>query len=124
MKKEGDGVYACMVTLGDELFEEFQILLDGGSNKVLHPSTPYAPKGTSVQGPDSGDQSAGLTWLIDGRISGLPTLADTDKLKGTEAMKALGFKEDELPQDAEVGTKYKVRLHVAGKWRSVDWERL
>lgn len=124
MKKEEDGVYAATVTLGDELCEEFQILLDGKYNKVLHPNAPFAAKGTSVQGPDSGEQSAGLTWLIDGRSSGLPTLVDTDKLKGTDAMKALGFKEDEVTKDVEVGTKYKVRLRVAGKWRSVDWEKM
>lgn len=105
MEDEGDGVWGLTVVLGENRWEEFQILLDGDRSRVLHPGAAKAQV-AAVQGPDQ--QAAGLTWLIDG------SEADWD----TEKQDALA---DAVPRQNE---QYRIRLQVVGKWRSVEWHRL
>nr|AQS99225.1 type I polyketide synthase [Gambierdiscus polynesiensis] len=98
-------IYMYVVTLGVNLFEQFQILIDGNTRKVIHPDRPKAPNSTPAFGPDANAQ--GLNWLIEGR----PLL--------TEALTTV------KTEDCGVaGDRYKVQLHVAGRWRAVYWSKL
>lgn len=101
MEPEGSGVWGYTVVLGENRFERFYILLDGNRGRVLHPGMPEASMSTPVCGPEVALQA--LSWRIDDR-----------------AAKAAGAK---VPAAAP-GDRYRVRLRVSGKWRTVDWERL
>jgi len=105
MKEEAAGVFEYTVTLGEHRLEKFLILIDGQSDRVLHPSDPASATDTRAYGPSLAAE--GLGWAIDAR--GLP---------GNEWQSFFG---DGL---GEPGDQYRVRLSVAGKWRSVSWERV
>merc|ERR1719247_3468166 len=46
MRNEGNGVHSFSLTLGENRFEQFQILLDGDRYRTLHPGQPSAPMGS------------------------------------------------------------------------------
>jgi len=124
MEDEGDGFYGCTVTLGENCWEMFQIWLDGNEDMVLHPGYAKAPKATPVKGPDRiGVQD---NWLIDGRaVYGLAahgaegTPAEEGDLGDEGAIVEMDTADRGWP-----GAEYRVRLQVAGRWRSVSWERV
>eukprot|EP00421_Protoceratium_reticulatum_P058632 CAMPEP_0168506624 /NCGR_PEP_ID=MMETSP0228-20121227/77469_1 /TAXON_ID=133427 /ORGANISM="Protoceratium reticulatum, Strain CCCM 535 (=CCMP 1889)" /LENGTH=1030 /DNA_ID=CAMNT_0008523721 /DNA_START=48 /DNA_END=3138 /DNA_ORIENTATION=- len=108
MESEGDGVYGCTVVLGESRWEAFQLCLDSDTKRALHPGQEAAPKGGPVCGPDA--ECEDFVWLLDGRGVHLGP--------GGELVEV--WNEDEgLP-----GSQYRVRLRVAGRWRTVDWVKL
>mmetsp|Transcript_53485 Transcript_53485/g.95171 ORF Transcript_53485/g.95171 Transcript_53485/m.95171 type:complete len:990 (-) Transcript_53485:202-3171(-) len=99
MEVEGEGFFGYTMTLGENRWESFQILLDGDATKILHPSAPKAHKGTLVVGPTA---DSGIAWTIDGRQSA--------ELGGLD--------------EGKIGDKYRIRLKIKGKYRTVDWVKL
>jgi polyketide synthase-associated protein len=114
MESEGKGSYGCTVTLGVNGWESFQVLLDGDADMVLHPGAPRGTKGDRVLGPDNSLRRN--CWTIDGRS----WLAGEDSTALTEAEGA----PSDSPDLGVPGDQYRVRVRVAGKWRTVDWEKL
>mmetsp|Transcript_69036 Transcript_69036/g.202089 ORF Transcript_69036/g.202089 Transcript_69036/m.202089 type:complete len:1148 (-) Transcript_69036:153-3596(-) len=116
MQNEGDGCFGYTVTLGENRWEDFQIILDADKGKCLHPEMPMAHKGAAMKGPDSGVR--GLNWRITGTAGYLaPTPAE-----GTASdlkIVAVG-----AADQGRVGDQYRVHLQVAGKFRSVTWEKV
>merc|ERR1719487_2022319 len=106
MEKDGKDLYSFIVTIGANGFEQFQICLDGDTDKVLTPETPMAGAYTAVQGPVSDEDAKGLHWVV-----GAPAAAD-----GQAALTSGST------GGASPGDKYLVKLRIAGRWRTVDWE--
>nr|AQS99180.1 type I polyketide synthase [Gambierdiscus excentricus] len=145
---EGHGseekIYMYIVTLGVNLFEQFQILIDGNTRKVIHPDRAKAPGSTPAFGPDANAQ--GLNWLIDGRpqlreefVDNPAAKADAGGALDTADSGAMGNTAlwQEKPKEqlrvltsvktedsGVAGDRYKVQLHVAGRWRAVHWSKL
>jgi 3-oxoacyl-(acyl-carrier-protein) synthase len=113
MKSEGSGFYSFIVTLGENRFEQFQILLDGDRSRTLHPGCAKASFGAAVLGPDVFSDAEGYSWLLDGRPRATETLQLTD-----------GASEVDTRYTGLPGDQYKVQLQIAGKWRAVTWEKL
>jgi len=132
MEMEGTGVYGYDLTLGENRWEQFQVWLDGDPNKCLHPDGPKAARLTKVHGPDPTPE--GFTWHIEGRTWSVPSSPEQGRATaalgdGTQAVAAPGAEGEQLAEVGGVdrgliGAKYRVRLHIAGKYRMVDWERL
>lgn len=111
--KEKNKEYSYTFTLGENRWEDFQVWLDGDSQKVLIPG-----KAGAVAGPeDGGDDAASLgAWRIDGRPS--------YKLEEAEDDEEVNFKEVETPDTALIGTQFKIMLKVAGRYLQVSWEKV
>jgi polyketide synthase-associated protein len=123
MVEEGDGVFGFTVTIGENRWEQFVVMLDNDSTRLLHPNRYKAPKGTMLFGPDH----LGLrdsTWLIDGRTeyTAYETIADRDDADG--GIVKHDFQEHATGDTGRPGTQYRVRLHVSGKWRTVSWTKV
>lgn len=104
MEEEEKGVYGYTVTIGVNGSEEFRILLDGDESKILHPSIAYGSAGSSVEGPAESDEGKDDAQSFFWSIAGAPN-----------SMLALG--DGSTTAASPIGDKYRVRLHVAGKWR-------
>lgn len=120
MEPEGESSFGFTVVLGENRWEKFQIWLDGSEKRKLHPDQPNAPKGREVLGPV--EDAMGLKWAIDGR-----SWAQSEELEEPEAegdSQALAKIETEPMDTGKVGDRYRVHLRVAGKYRTVEWERL
>jgi len=120
MEVEEEGVYGFTMILGENRWEQFQIWLDGDPTRALHPGEPKALKGVPVWGPEESD--LGCSWLVDGRgdlfAHGIAPLADAVGQDG-------GAVEPPKGLDAGVpGDRYRIRLYIAGKWRTVSWEKV
>jgi len=123
MEDEGDGCYGYTLVLGDTRWEQFQLLIDNSYSKVLHPQRYKAPKGTEVFGPTRQEEvMQDSTWFVDGRPNNTQIRAITASAGATALAtpEPLTFtNEDEgLP-----GQLYRIRLHIAGKWRTVTWAK-
>jgi len=130
MEEADEGVWTGTVVLGDNRYEQFQVWLDGSEQRVIHPGTSKAPCNTPVQGPQEREHCSSYTWLIDGRpllvpleSVGLPS-ASTKGTPPSADPSALQLTELPNRDRGEPGSKYRVRLRVAGKFRIVDWERV
>lgn len=95
MDLDGNGRYGFTMTLGENRWEQFQIWLDGDPARALHPLHAKAAMETQVVGPDDG--ARGKNWLVDGRGG---------------------------PLAGQPGDRYRLQLHIAGRWRMVTWEKL
>lgn len=115
MDVEGDGMYSFTVTLGENRWEQFQIWLDGDSARALHPAQAKASKDSPVSGPSA--EAAGLNWQIDGRgeIVGVPAEQGGARLDYHSIANA---------DSGQPGDQYRIHLCVAGRWRTVTWEKL
>lgn len=112
MESEGPGVYAYTMTMGENKFERFQINLDGDARKVLYPTVPRSDKGLPLEGP--AEVLRRDCWYVDARSAFyVPTEEGDLELVATENL-----------DGAEPGEQFRVRLRIAGKWRTVDWEKL
>lgn len=105
MAASGDGAYSFTVALGVDRFESFEIWLDGNPDLRLHPEKCRSRCGTRVLGPSR--QTGRRVWTIDGRCPNITGARDS------------------LPNRdvGQPGDRYKVTLHVAGKWRMVTWDK-
>jgi hypothetical protein len=123
MEEEGDGTYGFTVTLGENRWEQFVIMLDGDEKRILHPNRYKAPKGTMLFGPnDVGVR--GSTWLIDGRSQHSAFASLTDENAARDGVLTQYEIEEHASADqGPVGAQYRVRLHISGKWRTVSWAR-
>jgi len=131
MQDEGEGCYGYTLTLGENRWEQFQLCIDGSDMKVLHPQSYKATKGTEVFGPVRSEEVENdYTWLIDGRVSAaapqLPppaevssTLALPGSIEKLGSVVPFGHEDYGLP-----GDQYRIRLHIAGKWRTVTWSKI
>lgn len=109
------------MTLGENGWEHFRILIDGDSRRVLHPGFERAPKETAVVGPDEGSEDY---WTIDGRCDtyGVPSEVMGGDVVAAEA-DALTRVTVETADMGKPGDRYRIRLHVHGKWRMVTWHK-
>mmetsp|Transcript_115107 Transcript_115107/g.245966 ORF Transcript_115107/g.245966 Transcript_115107/m.245966 type:complete len:1031 (+) Transcript_115107:46-3138(+) len=134
MEYEGEGCYGYSMTLGLNRWEQFQIHLDDDAQKLVHPGSYKAGKGSMVHGPaapDAENPEAGrsCTWFIDGRsamYTADPTrsgmaIADSGSAvaSGGGEMVEVGTEDKGRP-----GDQYRIRLHTAGKWRAVSWTKI
>jgi len=128
MKDESEGRHGFTVTMGENGWEQFHLLIDGSKSKILHPHFYKAPKGTEVAGPAEFDEvGRSKTWLIDCRgASAAPAadpaagaVAEADAAAVAIPGAALGGADAGRP-----GDRYHICLHVAGKWRTVTWSKL
>lgn len=125
MEDEGDGCYGYTLVLGDERWEQFQLLIDNNYAKVLHPRRFKAPKGTEVYGPTRTEEvMQESTWLVDGR----PFTAQIRPIADSQGSSALAERPSPMEYKNEdegmPGQRYRIRLHIAGKWRTVTWAKL
>ena len=126
METEGPGVFAFTIILSENRWERFQIALDGDPARVLHPVLVEGDACCPVAGPEAALQV--LSWQIDGR-SRRPRLVDADSDMNRPAGGAWhAIVPDAPPDDDDLvalpGDKFKIRLHLQGRWRMVDWEKL
>mmetsp|Transcript_94336 Transcript_94336/g.250533 ORF Transcript_94336/g.250533 Transcript_94336/m.250533 type:complete len:1041 (-) Transcript_94336:155-3277(-) len=123
MDKSSESVYTFTVTVGINRFETFQILLDGDSERVLHPRGAQGSTGSTVGGPSEAAEAAGMFWFIDGGAFAAPALtagtagsiADADSAGAIAVPEAAGGKP---------GDKFEVSLSVAGKFRALTWKKV
>jgi len=131
MESECDGRYGFTLTLGEKMWEEFRVFIDGNDRKVLHPQRSAAPKGTMVFGPNTAAEAASSAWLLDAR----PVVDDSPAQRGEEALADVGSASDPDHRGGEIvqyvtedqgrpGDQYRIYLHVAGKFRTITWSRL
>jgi len=119
MKDENDGCHSFTMVLGNESYEEFQITLDGNTEKLLHPPFAQAAKGTEVCGPDAEPDMASMnTWLIDARST--PELPGDLSVEVAEKLKMQLVN----PDQGVPGDRYRISLHTTGKWRTVTWSKV
>jgi len=138
MEREDDGVYGFNLILGENAFEQFQILLDGDSKKVLHPGWQKAGKDAPVLGPNDDESSNGMNWLIDGRGSVSEIWVPAAQARESEDNTLVSLRRDTdnlgnewvLQQhihptsDAgKPGDRYRIRLQILGRWRTVNWSK-
>jgi len=109
-------VWGATVTLGLNRWERFYIVLDGDKGRVLHPDYPGATKGTLVCGPNAALQGEG--WLLDGRSGFESANAAPIAALTPDALACAGG------EAGRPGDRYRIRLHVHGKWRTVTWDKL
>jgi len=114
MEQESDTSFGYTVVLGENRLEKFQIWLDGKPERKLHPPEPNCYKGREVLGPV--EDAQGLRWAIDCRWHRPreDSAAEGDSQAMTDAESDRG----------RVGDRFRVHLRVAGKYRTVEWERL
>lgn len=124
MRDEGEGLFSFVMVLGENRWEQFQVWLDGNSAKCLHPGQKYAPQCTPIQGPVA--QSRDKSWLIDARSAWIPKpkgarpeIADQTGDETEGQLVEVGG-----PDRGEVGDTYIIFLRIAGKYRSIDWQKL
>ncbi|CAK9052454.1 unnamed protein product [Durusdinium trenchii] len=110
MQKESEGIYSYVLILGENRWEVFQIWLDGDPYRCLFPEQHKAASKSHVLGPEA---KATSCWLLDGRPEGELRL----RIKGSVAGRTAEGR-------GRVGSRWRVRLQMRGKWRMVDWERL
>jgi len=118
MEQDGGDSYSYTVTLGENLWEDFQILLDADPQRRLHPEWPRATSGSAVWGPEAAGK--GLYWRIAGRGA---AAAMSDARDGGGGSTEVGGAVSST-DDGQVGAKYRARLKICGKYRTVTWEKL
>lgn len=126
MEDEGEGCYGFTLVLSENRWEQFQLCIDGSDKKILHPSTYKAAKGTEVVGPVRLDEAEKVnSWFLDARDRGEQRL-QLKAAPGTVAtVEDLGSVVEWGSEDRGLpGDRYRIRLHIAGKWRTVTWAKL
>eukprot|EP00747_Dinoflagellata_sp_TGD_P200834 gnl/TRDRNA2_/TRDRNA2_74266_c0_seq1.p1 gnl/TRDRNA2_/TRDRNA2_74266_c0~~gnl/TRDRNA2_/TRDRNA2_74266_c0_seq1.p1 ORF type:complete len:1041 (-),score=165.83 gnl/TRDRNA2_/TRDRNA2_74266_c0_seq1:127-3249(-) len=118
MEDAGDGVFEYTLTMGENRFEMFQILLDGDEDRVLHPGMFKASQGEPVYGPGSSYEAAGCNWIIDAREQVVQTTTVATEGDAPEVLR--------LPTEdsGKPGQQYRIYLRINGKYRIVDWEKI
>lgn len=111
MQQCAGGCFSATVTIGENEWEDFQILLDGDVRRRLHPWREMATKDSVVGGPSA--EVGSMKWRIDARrFEEIANPVDSHAL-ASSANERRG-----------IGEVYKVILHIAGKYRRVTWSKL
>jgi len=118
MESEGSDCFGYTLTLGVNRWERFQILVDEDLDKRLCPSEPRAPSGVKVCGPSC--DLINCDWMLDGRSQSSSSYISLD-YEDAEDGTTYTF---ENPDHGLPGQRYRVRLLVRGKWRTLTWTRL
>eukprot|EP00931_Biecheleriopsis_adriatica_P055598 TRINITY_DN32914_c0_g1_i1.p1 TRINITY_DN32914_c0_g1~~TRINITY_DN32914_c0_g1_i1.p1 ORF type:complete len:1181 (-),score=231.29 TRINITY_DN32914_c0_g1_i1:30-3572(-) len=137
MEREANDTYGLTVTLGENGWEQFQIWLDGDPMKVLHPGSICMPQESPVQGPEA---LANGSWAILGCLPEIelpvkvPDNGDGGAITSSMVPKIatpsvnwsgkVSMTKAPHPESGKPGTLYRIRLHQAGRWRMVDWQKL
>lgn len=116
MENEGDGCYSYTLTLGENRWEGFQLRMDGNPMLVMHPQSYAAAKGSTVHGPSTAEEAQDSWWLLNGRTEAVGQ-------EGAEAGEG-SLVEYKTPDQGRAGDKYRISLHIAGKYRTVNWTKL
>mmetsp|Transcript_12227 Transcript_12227/g.22612 ORF Transcript_12227/g.22612 Transcript_12227/m.22612 type:complete len:905 (-) Transcript_12227:155-2869(-) len=127
--QSGGSTFTFDVTLGEQGWEEFQILMDGNPRKVLYPGEHYARRLSPVYGPDPPDVEdvSDLKWCIDPEAMWSFYEDDGDWFEAPaepisdDVAKASAAPEGEH-RSPKVGEKYRIYFMIAGKYRVVDWQ--
>lgn len=119
MEEEGLNAWGFTLTLGENRWEMFSIWLDGDSTRVLHPDQPKASKDFRVNGPVEDPQ--GCFWMVDGRSE---YVRSYDENAIQDADGGLGVSQVSGPDYGMPGDQYRVHLRIAGRWRTVTWEKI
>eukprot|EP00440_Ansanella_granifera_P025272 gb/GFBE01027447.1/.p1 GENE.gb/GFBE01027447.1/~~gb/GFBE01027447.1/.p1 ORF type:complete len:928 (+),score=221.30 gb/GFBE01027447.1/:1-2784(+) len=126
--RQKDGSFSAAVTLGETCAEEFQILIDGDQDKVLHPERPNAVSGSRVVGPTMRYflQGYRLNWVIDGREVATPLLGDSvdEAMTLRSQLSTSGAAVAQARDRGQPGDRYQVKLLIAGKYRAVTWSKI
>mmetsp|Transcript_11347 Transcript_11347/g.26161 ORF Transcript_11347/g.26161 Transcript_11347/m.26161 type:complete len:905 (-) Transcript_11347:54-2768(-) len=126
----GDSMFTYTATLGENGWEEFQILLDGNPKKVLHPYELYARRLTPVYGPSSPEEEgiSECRWCINPDENLLedfePESQESPAADGKASPGDAEKTSDGSGRTWKAGDRYEIRLLIAGKYRVVDWELL
>lgn len=129
MEDEGGGCYGYTVTVGARGWEQFHVLLDGDVSRRLVPESGavWAPAGTAAvaasrvsSAPAAQTNTGGVAdpsakrgvWLIAPQEGRAQALTDNSVL------------DSGLAREEWANRRFRIRLHVAGKFRMVDWEPL
>nr|AQS99229.1 type I polyketide synthase [Gambierdiscus excentricus] len=126
MQQEEEGSYGYTLTLGENRWEDFQIWLDGDKAKSLHPDMLVGHKGAPVVGPDH--RVRGYNWRVTGSseyvqpIEPKPTSGEGGEIE--VAATDLKVVSVGAPHLGQIGDQYRVHLKIAGKFRSVTWEKV
>lgn len=112
MQDDADGCFSYIMTLGENRWEAFQILLEGDPNQVLHPRQYAAPKGSGVHGPSPPSEAKQSWWLLNAR-SEMYRVSDGGPVLEYNAADA-----------GKAGDRFAIFLHVAGKYRAVTWRNM
>mmetsp|Transcript_49737 Transcript_49737/g.118568 ORF Transcript_49737/g.118568 Transcript_49737/m.118568 type:complete len:1019 (+) Transcript_49737:82-3138(+) len=94
MTQNADQEWVAPITVGANRWEEFQILLDGDQDRILHPSVPSAPAGSAAEGPSTSTEAEDRAWRI-----------------------------DVVRDKATAGAIYTVKLSIKDRWQMVSWQR-
>jgi polyketide synthase-associated protein len=120
MEKEADDRYGATIVIGKNLWEQFRILIDGDSKKVLHPRENAAPKGTTVFGPELPSVASEYAWFVDARACLSQEQLDFD-IGGDSADPSDAGADGPSAVRSRQGVSIRVLLHVTGKYRTVTW---
>eukprot|EP00811_Abedinium_folium_P036055 NODE_87_length_3753_cov_8.767237.p1 GENE.NODE_87_length_3753_cov_8.767237~~NODE_87_length_3753_cov_8.767237.p1 ORF type:complete len:1136 (-),score=285.29 NODE_87_length_3753_cov_8.767237:346-3681(-) len=136
MEDEGDGVWGYDLTLGENSWEHFQIWADGNSERCMYPGLDRFTKENVVLGPEKAIEIA--CWLVDGRGDAPKGGKTGQKTKPTGPVTVLRpfdhnanakrrvtrLYGDPLTEPGWPGDRYRVKLHIDGRVRSVTWEKM
>jgi hypothetical protein len=119
MSDMGGGTYGYTMTLGENRWEDFSVMLDKDKNRTLHPQVAKGIKGCAVDGPDGNQTNCwrivGINQVVEN--GGTPALSDEGGAKS-------GMLELTSGDSGKPGDKYRIMLKVAGKFKTVVWEKL
>ena len=108
MVLESPGVWVYTMTMGENNWEAFQILVDGDEDKILHPSTHFATQDSSVLGPTVKSRCGRvLTWCVSGESRKVrlvnhlqdEELWERERCEGPEAVRNIGDYHVYFPRD-------------------------
>mmetsp|Transcript_13004 Transcript_13004/g.22400 ORF Transcript_13004/g.22400 Transcript_13004/m.22400 type:complete len:1168 (-) Transcript_13004:88-3591(-) len=121
MEKESKECFGYTFTMGENRWEHFQIWLDGKKTKALNPGSMKAPQDSPVHGPE--DAMLFNTWMVDARPMPMyrDVASDEDAAEGAIVP---SYYDVATEDTGEAGDQYRIRLRVAGKYRTVEWEKL
>jgi polyketide synthase-associated protein len=145
MQWDGGTTYGYTLTLGENRYENFQIWFDGKSDKILHPAFDRASSGSAAFFLNRLAQSGSETDVDDDGAALLEEIVDAEVLESTSfswqldgrdsaesvasgGAAVFGFADMQRSFAGEhvgkPGDRYRIRLHVAGKFHMVDWHKL
>mmetsp|Transcript_29945 Transcript_29945/g.54545 ORF Transcript_29945/g.54545 Transcript_29945/m.54545 type:complete len:905 (-) Transcript_29945:110-2824(-) len=131
MEPDAKGVHKHRLILSEDGFASFHILLDGDTERVLHPGHAEGARGGLVLGPDSSVAAGANGWIIDGRttymqrqrfddgVRAFDYLLDSDATDAGDALVPVSSLDQGLPGDS-----YEVSVCISGKYRMVTWSRV